>query len=477
MLDIVMLVHDQAKWARLAAQAVESFTRNKFRLIVVDNKSVEPDTQKLFEELEARGHTIVRLAENKSFSNGMNAGIRAGTNKSIVLLNSDALVTPGWDTQILQTLTRKNVGLVGTRTNYAAGLQGLQGEGAERQALSVPVEFLMFVCVGMRRDTYDMIGPLDEETFDGFSSEDLDYSWRVRKAGLELVIAPTYVFHGGSQTLQATVGYGEALNANNAKYNQRLIDKHGPEILEALQRGPLPRVFVSTFSAEEWTRTDFMKWLVNLRTGGYPFAYYHHKRSPIHFARQAVAAHALADKFGYVLMIDDDMVEFPPDTLVRLMAHKKDVVVTVAYQRIAPFGTCVFKWADGPHTEKDSETGQVFRMMSSMEGIEDRGLQKIDAAGLSCALIKTDVFKRLSEGVGECKGVKKWFGNFGKVGEDNYFFNKITDYNEAATKAGKPLISTYCDTDIVIGHLGEAQVVNRAFKEAVRGKPQPVKAL
>jgi GT2 family glycosyltransferase len=431
LVDIVMLVHDQAGWADLAIRAVEQFTRNDYRLIVVDSASKEPATHALLVEVEARGHTVVHLAENRSFSAGVNAGVQVGDAPFIVLLNDDAIVTEGWDTALLQDAAAKHVGLAGARSNFAAGAQG------DPSFIGDP-PFLVFVCVCLRRDVWNAVGPLDEVTFDGFSSEDLDYSWRVRKAGLALKVSSAYVLHAGSRTLAATVGPAVEQRArNDAKYGARLVEKWGKEHVAEHTKGP-GRVFVVTYHAEEWTRVAFAGALLGLkRSDGVTFQFHNLTRAPIHMARNLAADYALDNGFDYLVQLDDDAT-FPPDVIRRLLSHGKDVVTALAYQRKPPHATCVF------------EIGEDGLLGKPMEGIEHTGLRKVDVSGFHCSIMRTSVVKRLRDA-----GIRFYYGGFeNKVGEDFAMCLNLK-------KIGIPV---HCDTDLISGHIGEAIVVDEDYK-------------
>lgn len=430
LVDIVMLVHDQAGWADLAIRAVEHHTKNPYRLIIVDNASVEQKTRDLFEDVKKRGHTVIHLSENRSFSNGVNAGVNAGDSPFVIILNDDAIVTEGWDGALLQDASDKFTGLVGARSNFAAGPQGDPGYVGE-------VPFLVFVCVAMRRHVWNTVGPLDEHTFDGFSSEDLDYSWRVKKAGLTLKVSNAYVLHAGSRTLASTVGDSNARAANNLKYHLRLVEKWGKDHVNEKTK-MRQSVLVVSYHAEEWTRVEFMKHLLNLRnTGGYGFSYLQVCRAPIQMARQLAMDYALDNNADVVIQLDDDAT-FPPDIIRRLLAHQKEIVTTIAYQRKPPHHACIF------------ELGEDGMFGAPLNGWEHTGLRKVDVSGFHCSATRTSVIRKMREA-----GIKQYFGGFdNKVGEDFAF-------SLNCKKIGIPI---YCDTELISGHIGAAIVVDEQYK-------------
>lgn len=453
-LDIVMLVHDQAAWADLAIRAVEHQTRNPYRLIIVDTASVEPLTKEVLKGASDRGHTVIRAPVNKSFSNGCNLGANIGSSKFICFLNDDAIVTEGWDGALLQSASVKQHGLVGAASNYASGHQ------MDPAALGEP-PYLVFVCVALRREVWNAVGPMDEETFDGFSSEDIDYAWRVKKAGYKLAVArESYVLHAGSRTLSQTIGVHnngaattEARARNDAKYNARLIDKHGKEWVKA-HSSTRPKILVVSYHAEEWTRVAFMDCFHKLRITGFTFDFMRVQRMPITAARNAAADYALDNGFDYIVQFDDDAT-FPPNTLEQLIGHQKDIVCALAYQRKPPHLTCAF------------ELGEDGIMGGNLEGLEHTGLRRVDVSGFHCSAIHTSVFKRMRDGLKDVDGkvlvpgTRYYYGWFAdpdkpKVGEDFAF----------CINAKKLGILVHVDTELISGHIGSAIVVDENYKKS-----------
>jgi len=442
LVDIVVITHDQAGWLDVCVRSVEHFTKTPYRLIVVDSGSKEPKTHQLLSELENRGHTIVRLAENRSFSNAVNAGVAVGSAKFIILLNNDCCVTEGWSEALIQDASDKHTGLVGARSNYAAGFQG-------NPALVGEPPFLVAVCVCMRREIWKIAGPYDSQVFTGWSGEDLDHAWRVKKAGYELKVSNAFVLHAGSRTLAKTTGDANARALNDAKYNTRLIEKWGKDwVKENTQLQG--RGLVATYHAEEWTRVHFMRNLMGLRrSDGVGFEYLHVERLPIHQARKAACDFAVDNGFDWLVQLDDDAT-FPSDVLRRLLSHNKDVVCALAYQRKPPHLTCAF------------EAGEDGMLGRPMEGIEHTGLRKVDISGFHCSIMRTSVIKKMREGLKDkdgkvtVPGTRNYFGGFdNKLGEDFAFSINAKNFG----------IQIYCDTELISGHIGSAIVVDEAFKK------------
>lgn len=457
MLDVVIPYHGRYDWLSVCLAALARFSSNPIRVILVDNAS-EPDDSiapatpctKLesviaaCEEINPR-MTIerVRLGENRSFSHSINAGVAHGSSKYICLLNSDVVVTPGWDAALLAHLADETVGLVGPRTNYAIGLQG----GGVDTAQGPP--FLVFFCVALRRAVWDAVGPLDAETFgDWCGGEDLDYSWRVKESGWKLQIADFFVHHGGSQTYRSLVK-AEAQNAMHERAELRLKTKWGQESYERLRKLPAEiKVGIGVIMIDRRIDYEYFRCMYDL------LAHYSSTRGPgagrqIHWcdvsrfppgaARNMVGQWAVEHpaKLDYLLMIDDDM-GFPPHFLSRLIDHQVDVVAGLAYKRRPPHGTVAYSW------RKEGE-GYL-----DLNGIEHTGLVKVDAVGFGGVLIKVDVLRAMT---------KPLFDFNAKFGEDLGFCKKAQDEAKA---------EIYVDTELVMAHMGDPIRVDEGYVKAYR---------
>lgn len=450
-LDIVMLVSQEPTWADIAVRAVEHHTKHPYRLILVDQATTDPKMQEMLTAAKARGHTVLRMAENRSFSNGNNAGIRIGHAKFVCILNDDTVVTEGWDAAMIQDCSEKGVGLVGARTNYAAGPTAdpsWQGEPP----------YMAFVCVMLRREVWDAVGPLDEENFTGFSCEDLDYCWRVRKYGLKLKVCKgAYVLHAGSRSITKFVAGGNKdpnvatalYNAHNEKYNRILLEKWGPEWV-AEHTKLTKRILVATYSPQETVNLSFAAACIQLKQhGGYSFSFYNHRRTPIHLARQLVCDYAHKQGFDVLVQLDDDST-FPPDLLRRLLSHEKEVVCALAYQRKPPYN----------HVAYDLDPEQLAKgklVGNHVEGpIEHTGLRKVDVSGFHVSAMRLSVIAKM-----QAAGITEYWGGFDRAGEDFAMCANLK-------KIG---VQLYLDTDLIAGHIAEAPVIDESYRRAyINGK-------
>ncbi len=140
--------------------------------------------------------------------------------------------------------------------------------------------------------------------------------------------------------------------------------------------------------------------------------------------RNFIATQAIINKSDYLLMVDDDMI-FPPDTLERLLTHRKDVV-GVAYK---------------PRNDKKD-----IHIPLDKTHIDNPDLPKevfeCEAVGTGVILINTKIFNFID---------RPWFAfkshetGYTMQGEDWMFCEQVR----------KARFKVWCDPTIDIKHIGQ----------------------
>jgi GT2 family glycosyltransferase len=166
-------------------------------------------------------------------------------------------------------------------------------------------------------------------------------------------------------------------------------------------------------------------------------------RYSVAFGRNQGVQDALLGGYSHVFFIDDD-VYIPPDTIVRLLKHNKDVIAG-CYPSIR---------TEFPNDLKAS-TYVVVKHNGEWLPKFFKGLRQVDAAGTGCLLIRTTVFPRVGF---------PWFrwpefltakGEHCRVSDDY-------DFCQRCIKAGIPV---FADGDVRCGHKKEVDIANFVGEE------------
>lgn len=205
-------------------------------IVVVDNRSDDGSAEEIEGWIAAQKPPVpvrlIRSATNSGFSGGHNQGIAAAPAAFHLVLNSDAILQPGFCRAMLDAAaTAPDVGLFAPRIDHEDGTQQVScfrfpSPWSEliRGAHSGPVTRLLgrwdvpmpmpprdeeigwasFACILLRYEMVGRIGPMDEGYFLYF--EDTEYCWRARRAGWRIAYvgeARAVHYRGGSGPVKA----------------------------------------------------------------------------------------------------------------------------------------------------------------------------------------------------------------------------------------------------------------------------------
>ena len=223
--SIIIVTYNNLALTRLCLESVLRNTEHpNFEIIIVDNLSKDgtPDYLRQLAELEPSVKVILN-DQNFGFAKANNQGIELATGETIVLLNNDTVVPPGWLSRLLRHLNDPQVGMVGPVTNFVGNearievpystwqeMENFAHEHTWANDLLVSdIHMLAMFCVAMRREVFNQVGTLDERFGVGMFEDD-DYSVRVKQAGFRLICAAdVFVHHFGQAAFGKLIKSGD----------------------------------------------------------------------------------------------------------------------------------------------------------------------------------------------------------------------------------------------------------------------------
>ena len=206
------------------------YTTHPYELIVVDNGSSDGTGRYLKglksrlitgDKRKIRAFKPVISEKNLGVSGALNIGIGIAKGKYVCYLNNDVIVTVNWLEGLVGCAqSDKKIGMVGCSTNKIRNARGLFprlagfrnikeiqkmaiGASLLRERQYKKAHFIHGFCMLIKRGVVDKVGLFDER-FYPCNGEDLDYSFRARKAGFKLVNAMNvFVFHFTSKATKS----------------------------------------------------------------------------------------------------------------------------------------------------------------------------------------------------------------------------------------------------------------------------------
>ncbi len=198
-------------------------TEIAFETLVIDNGSTDGSVQWLqstYPQVQ-----LIRNSENRGFAEANNQGIRATQGEYVVLLNNDALPSPGWVVSLVAAAdSNPCVGMVASQIRLAHAPDRLDSAGIEVDVLgiawnrhwgapvaaepSTPLEVFgpSAAAALYRREMLEEIGLFDERYFAYY--EDVELAWRARRAGWRCLYVPAAcVLHIHSATASKISGF------------------------------------------------------------------------------------------------------------------------------------------------------------------------------------------------------------------------------------------------------------------------------
>jgi GT2 family glycosyltransferase/glycosyltransferase involved in cell wall biosynthesis len=239
--SIVVPVYNALEYARACIDSIyESRTAVAFEVVLVDNGS--ESAVGVWAEEQQRSEPnfrYLRYDRPLGFAGAMNAGAAVAQGEFLLLLNSDTLVTDGWLDKLASVLADDpELGLVGPVTNrcgheiqqdaaarnlFPEEAQAYAARIANRHAIVMEPQRLVFFCTMIRRNLWETLHGLDE-IFGTGNFEDDDFCLRARLASYRMAVTMNaFVFHNEGKTFGANrIDHGEMLAKNRSIFGERV---------------------------------------------------------------------------------------------------------------------------------------------------------------------------------------------------------------------------------------------------------------
>ena len=441
----------KGRYIKWTLNSLARTTDKPFELIVYINEYkkedvefIEKHTKQFDNNKYCKGVKILKHTKNMGWTGALDDGICNSEGEYVNFTNDDLIFSENWLSKMLKHFV-PGVGAVGPVSNYVTGLQ--VASKLKPKIYEERVNWIIGFSMMVRREALDQIKAqkgemyyIDPSFYPG-GSEEIDVCIRLRKAGYEILIAKdVFIHHFGSKSLNLIQEFQDE-DKFFKKRMDILLQKHGVQYKQVIETQKCPTIGIGIptvgnidhlfFGSYHWILSKSIEFF-----GTDSVIPIIAPRNLIHIGRSEIVRQALNFGCEYLFFLDDDMI-IPQNTIVRLYKYKKDFVTALAFMRTEPFKPCIYKGKTSDNKWLESY------------GYKE-GLVEIDASGLSCSLINMKVIKTLLQEKG--KEIKDRGGLFhiNRFGEDMNFCEDLAEIG----------VKLYCDTNLIIDHLGQKQRVN-----------------
>ena len=221
--DIIIPVYNALEDLKLCVESIKRNTNlKKHRLILINDKSSDEKVWSYMQSIETDNILIFNNEVNLGFSGNINRGIQI-SNRDVILLNSDTIVTQNWIEKIVNcAYSDPAIGTVTPLSNNATLCSVPEfceenklpkgytidkyAELIEKCSMKkyphIPVAHGF--CMYIKREVIDKVGLFDAETFGRGYGEENDFCHRAGQIGyIHVMCDDTYIYHSGTSSFQS----------------------------------------------------------------------------------------------------------------------------------------------------------------------------------------------------------------------------------------------------------------------------------
>ncbi|MFG0682810.1 glycosyltransferase [Pseudomonas sp. xss_4] len=263
---VIVPIYNAIDDVRVCIDRLTAYTDPNVEVILINDFSSDPEISNfLSTKLVQQRFIVVHNEENLGFTRTVNKGIELAQSNDVILLNSDARVTPRWIQGLQYALVRDDRIATVTAMSDRAGAFSAPNIGNSNdlpQGVSESDYAVAFrrrsrriypvvptgngFCMYIRREAIDEIGNLDEAAFPRGYGEENDFCMRARSRGwINIIDDATYVFHdrsksfGGEKTVLIQAGRKE-------------VDRRYPDYKNAIKVfSESPLIALARFAAKQ----------------------------------------------------------------------------------------------------------------------------------------------------------------------------------------------------------------------------------
>jgi GT2 family glycosyltransferase len=213
LVSLIIPTHNQVKLLSSCIHGIlESTTYKNVEVLVVDNRSDDPQTLRYLEEVSQDSRVrVIRDDGEFNFARINNDAVKHARGTVLGFINNDIqVVRPDWLREMVSHVIRPNVGAVGARLLYPNGtvqhagvILGIGGVADHmmkhisaqslgyfcRAILPQNLSAVTAACMLVKREAFEQVGGFDQDAF-AVAYNDIDFCLRLRQAGYLITYTP-----------------------------------------------------------------------------------------------------------------------------------------------------------------------------------------------------------------------------------------------------------------------------------------------
>lgn len=255
-IDIIIPVYNALEDLKLCIESIKLHTDLvKNRVVLIDDRSPDQNVYPYMKSIEQSGIVVLQNEQNQGFSGTINRGLQY-SDRDVVLLNSDTIVTAGWlEKMIACAYSDRAIGTVTPFSNNATlcSIPNFCEENEIPYGLSIDeyaqviercsmrsypkITVAVGFCMLVKREVITAVGLFDQETFRKGYGEENDFCWRAEQMGYCHVLCDdTYIYHRGTGSFVSEEK--KALIAEHQAIIEKRYPKQEKQNAEYIQDNP-----------------------------------------------------------------------------------------------------------------------------------------------------------------------------------------------------------------------------------------------